>query len=94
MAAVTDRHHWSTAEVCLTFERQDGMCGRSLRTGGCGEKLLRPDDGDDGMDRVDRDHIIALEDGGPDTLRNLQLLHSVPCHQRKSGVEATNRAKV
>ena len=35
---------------------------------------------------VEADHIIPLEEGGPDSLENIQTL-CVPCHLKKHGKE-------
>lgn len=39
-----------------------------------------------GADEVD--HVIALEEGGPDTFDNRRPIHSKPCHVTKTAEEA------
>ena len=84
------RKHWPTAEVVLLFQRQDGVCGKFPH--GCGEALIRPDEGDTGLDPVEIDHIVPLDLGGEDDPVNLQLLHKT-CHERKTGAETGDRAR-
>jgi 5-methylcytosine-specific restriction protein A len=53
---------------------------------GCGRKLMMGE-------KWELDHVIPLEDGGVNAEGNLQPLCK-PCHGKKTGREATERAKV
>jgi 5-methylcytosine-specific restriction protein A len=39
------------------------------------------------------DHVIALSEGGADTLDNMAAIHSEPCHREKTAAEA-RRARI
>lgn len=42
--------------------------------------------GHHGADQVD--HVVALTEGGADTLDNLRPIHAEPCHREKTAAEA------
>lgn len=42
--------------------------------------------GDTGADEAD--HVIPLQQGGPDTIENMRPIHGSPCHQEKTQREA------
>jgi 5-methylcytosine-specific restriction endonuclease McrA len=41
-----------------------------------------------GGDSDQVDHVIPLEEGGPDTDENKRPIHAVPCHREKTAAEA------
>lgn len=88
----SERKHWPRSVVVFLTLRQDGHCGRSFNTSGCGDALVLPDEDDeDDFTDIELDHIVPLDDGGLDSVRNLQLLHG-SCHRSKTAHEATRRA--
>ena len=62
------------------FTRAKGCCQECQRKLMAGEKWIR-------------DHIIPLQDGGVNAETNIQIL-CWPCNVKKTGGEATERAKV
>ena len=81
----SERREWPLEVKLWLFQRQGGYCGRFPH--GCAERLVRPDDDDEGRCPVELDHIIPLGLGGADDPDNLQILHKA-CHAQKSRKEA------
>jgi hypothetical protein len=66
--------------VARIFARCKGCCGN------CGRKIMAGE-------RWDKDHILALADGGANVETNFQIL-CAGCHSNKTRIEARDRAKV
>lgn len=63
------------------MERRMRIWTRNPYCGICG-KLTTP--GQDSIRPFHADHVVSLEDGGPDTDANLWILCQSPCHQDKT----------
>ena len=70
----TPRGQLSHAEKTSLWNSQGRRCNA------CSEAVALED--------ADCDHILALDEGGTNSLDNFQLLCRTPCHQEKSNDEA------
>lgn len=68
---------FTTAEIDSLFEKQRGRCTC------CGDKLSKG---------FHRDHIVALKNGGSNSISNIQLL-CPPCHRTKGALDPMEWAR-